>query len=147
MAPLSQDRAHPYIPAMLTRFVSSFAFGAFALWTLLCLGFWGVIALGGDFLRWVAGVLGGDEIARSLLGFLEAFGTFLLAWVWFAGAALIAFAGFLLRQAARNATTIRVQTVQFGERGDWGPREMKDVTPPKSDAPEIDPDRKRLPPL
>jgi hypothetical protein len=135
---------------MLTRFVSSFAVTAFALWTLLCLGFWGVISLGGDLLRWFAAILGGDDIARSVLGFLEAFGTFLLAWVWFAGAALIVFAGFLLRQAARNATTIRVQTVQFGERGDWGsrgmPGEMKDVTPPKSDAPEIDLDQKRLPP-
>lgn len=131
---------------MLTRFVSSFAVTAFALWTLLCLGFWGVISLGGDLLRWFAGVLGGDDIARSVLGFLEAFGTFLLAWVWFAGAALIVFAGFMLRQAARNATTIRVQTVRFEERGDWAPREMKDVTPPKSDAPEIDPDQKKLPP-
>jgi hypothetical protein len=131
---------------MLTRFVSSFAVTAFALWTLLCLGFWGVISLGGDLLRWFAGVLGGDDIARSVLGFLEAFGTFLLAWVWFAGAALIVFAGFMLRQAARNATTIRVQTVRFEDRGDWAPREMKDVTPPKSDAPEIDPDQKKLPP-
>jgi len=135
---------------MLTRFVSSFAVTAFALWTLLCLGFWGVISLGGDLLRWFAAILGGDDIARSVLGFLEAFGTFLLAWVWFAGAALIVFAGFMLRQAARNATTIRVQTVQFGERGEWGsrgmPGEMKDVTPPKGDAPDIDPDQKRLPP-
>ncbi|MBC8790492.1 MAG: hypothetical protein C6Y20_02690 [Tagaea sp. CACIAM 22H2] len=131
---------------MLSRFVSSFAVTAFALWTLLCLGFWGVIALGGDLLRWFAGILGGDDIARSVLGFLEAFGTFLLAWVWLAGAALIAFAGFTLRRAARHATTIRVQTVQFGERGDWGPREMKDVTPPKGDAPDIDLDQKRLPP-
>lgn len=131
---------------MLTRFVSSFAVTAFALWTLLCLGFWGVIALGGDLLRWLAGIVGGADIARSVLGFLEAFGTFLLAWVWFAGAALIVFAGFLLRQAARNATTIRVQTVRFDQNADWGPREMKDVTPPKSDAPEIDLDQKRLPP-
>lgn len=135
---------------MLTRFVSSFAVTAFALWTLLCLGFWGVISLGGDLLRWFAAILGGDDIARSVLGFLEAFGTFLLAWVWFAGAALIVFAGFMLRQAARNATTIRVQTVQFGERGEWGsrgmPGEMKDVTPPKGDAPDIEPDQKRLPP-
>lgn len=131
---------------MLTRFVSSFAVTAFALWTLLCLGFWGVIALGGDLLRWFAAILGGDDIARSVLGFLEAFGTFLLAWVWFAGAALIVFAGFLLRQAARNATTIRVQTVRFDQNADWGPREMKDVTPPKNDAPEIDLDQRRLPP-
>lgn len=129
---------------MLTRFVSSFAVTVFALWTLLCLGFWGVIALGGDLLQWVAGVFGGAEIARAVLGFLEAFGTFLLAWVWLAGAALIAFAGFALRQAARNAASIRVRNVQFGESADWGPREMKDVTPPR--APDPDPDRKRLPP-
>jgi hypothetical protein len=31
------------------------------------------------------------------------------------------------------------------ETGDWGPREMKDVTPPR-DAPAPDPDARRLPP-
>jgi lysylphosphatidylglycerol synthetase-like protein (DUF2156 family) len=144
MAPLSRDRAHPYIPGMLTRFISSFAFGAFALWTLLCLGLWGVISLGGDLLRWIAGSMGGDGFVRSALGFLEAFGTFLLAWVWVAGAALIAVAGMILRKAARNATTIRMESVHFRTGEDWAPREMKDVTPPGP--PETDPQTKRLPP-
>ena len=54
-------------------------------------------------------------------------------WVWLAGSALIAFAGFVLRRAAANTTTILMATFRTG---DWEVREMKDVTPPH--APDAD---------
>ncbi|MCM0021790.1 MAG: hypothetical protein NBV67_17505 [Tagaea sp.] len=130
---------------MLTRMVSGFAWVGFLVWTLLCLGLWGVIALGGDVLRWAAGAAqGGDAGALGgILNFLEAFGTILLAWVWIAGTVFIAAAGFVMRKAAKHATLIRMESARV-QTGEWGPREMKDVTPPReSDAP--DPDMKRLP--
>jgi hypothetical protein len=131
---------------MLTRVVAGFAWFGFLIWTLLCLGLWGAIALGGDFLRWAAGAaMGGDSGGLGgVLRFLEAFGTILLAWIWIAGTVFIAAAGFLMRKAAKHATTIRMESVRV-ETGDWGPREMKDVTPPR-DAPAPDPDARRLPP-
>ncbi|MFM8799914.1 MAG: hypothetical protein ACKOEE_05065 [Tagaea sp.] len=135
---------------MLTRVVSGFAWFGFLLWTLLCLGMWGAIALGGDLLRWAAGAAMGGEAdgLAGLLRFLEAFGTILLAWVWIAGTVFIAAAGFLMRKAAKHASVIRMESVRV-DSGAWGPRdggrEMKDVTPPReSDKP--DPDIKRLPP-
>lgn len=134
---------------MLTRVVSGFAWFGFLLWTLLCLGLWGAIVLGGDVLRWAAGAaMGGDSAALAgILRFLEAFGTILLAWVWIAGTVFIAAAGFVMRKAAKHAATVRMESVRV-ETGDWGPREMpremKDVTPPRGpDAP--DPEMKRLP--
>jgi hypothetical protein len=128
---------------MFGRIFTGFALAGFAFWTVLCLGVWAVVALGGDVLRWLAGLAldaqaGG--IAQSALRFLEAFGTALVAWVWLAGTALIAVAGFVMRKAAENATVVRVSTF---ETRDWGPAEMKDVTPPRG--PEPDPDAKRLP--
>lgn len=131
---------------MLTRIASGFAWFGFLLWTLLCLGMWGAIALGGDVLRWAAGAaMGGDAgTLGGLLRFLEAFGTILLAWVWIAGTVFIAGAGFLMRKAAKHATVVRMESVRV-ETGEWGPREMKDVTPPRgSETP--DPEPKRLPP-
>ncbi|MFM7346121.1 MAG: hypothetical protein ACKO1J_12225 [Tagaea sp.] len=131
---------------MLTRVVSGFAWFGFLLWTLLCLGLWGAIALGGDLLRWAAGAAqGGDPGALGgVLNFLEAFGTILLAWVWIAGAVFIAAAGLVMRKAAKHATVVRMESVRV-ETGEWGPREMKDVTPPReSDQPA--PETKRLPP-
>lgn len=131
---------------MLTRVVSGFAWFGFLLWTLLCLGMWGAIALGGDLLRWAAGAAMGGEAGglADLLRFLEAFGTILLAWVWIAGAVFIAAAGFLMRKAAKHASVIRMESVRV-DTGEWEPREMKDVTPPReTDKP--DPDIKRLPP-
>jgi hypothetical protein len=131
---------------MLTRVVSGFAWFGFLLWTLLCLGLWGALALGGDVLRWAAGAaMGGDAGALGgVLRFLEAFGTILLAWVWIAGTVFIAAAGLLMRKAAKHATVVRMESVRV-ETGAWGPREMKDVTPPREpDKP--DPETKRLPP-
>jgi hypothetical protein len=127
---------------MIQRLFAGFAWAGFLFWSLLCLGLWGVIALGGDALRWLAGAAldpAAGGTVSTVLRFLEAFGTALVVWVWFAGAALIVVVGLALRRAAANATTIRVATY----RADWGPREMKDVTPP---APEPADDLPRLPP-
>jgi hypothetical protein len=56
----------------------------------------------------------------------------------------IAAAGLLMRKAAKHATVVRMESVRV-ETGAWGPREMKDVTPPREpDKP--DPETKRLPP-
>jgi hypothetical protein len=130
---------------MLTRVVSGFAWFGLLLWTLLCLGLWGAIALGGDILRWAAGAaMGGDPGAvGGVLKLLEAFGTILLAWLWIAGTVFIAVAGLLMRKAAQHATVIRMESVRV-QTGEWEPREMKDVTPPREAEP--DPEIKRLPP-
>jgi hypothetical protein len=128
---------------MIGRVFTGFALAGFAFWTVLCFGVWAVVALGGDLLRWLAGLALDPQaggIADSALRFLEAFGTALVAWVWLAGSALIAVVGFVMRKAAANATVVRVAT--FETRG-WGPAEMKDVTPPRGAGP--DPDAPRLP--
>ncbi|MBI3506098.1 MAG: hypothetical protein HY059_14760 [Proteobacteria bacterium] len=128
---------------MIGRVFAGFAWAGFMIWSLLCLGLWGAVTLGGDLLRWLAGAAlspGSGEAVVSALRFLEAFGTALLAWIWLAGSVLIAVAGIVLRRVAANATMVQMTTIRTGE---FEVREMKDVTPPE---PAIDPDAKRLPP-
>jgi hypothetical protein len=139
-AGLSDRRKHTYIPTMITRVFTGFAWAGFLFWSLLCLGLWAAIALGGDVLRWLASALLGasaDGTAAGVLRFLEAFGTALVMWVWLAGSAVIAFAGFALRRMAGDAASIRVATFRTGN---WEVREMKDVTPsrePGGDLPRL----------
>ncbi len=123
------------------RPIIGFAGAGLLFWSLLCLGLWAIVALGGDLLHWIVTSLLGaarDGVAVGILRFVEAFGTVVVAWVWLAGAALIAFLGWLARSATRDSATIRVATFRTG---DWEMREMKDVTPPR----DPDHDVPRLP--
>jgi len=129
----------------MARVLTGFAWVGFLVWTLLCLGGWGAIALGGDLLRWVAGTAlapatGGP--VTSVLNFIEAFGTIVLTWIWIAGSVLILVVGAFFKRAVANASIIRFE--QAAPDGMPDPSRMKDVTPPS--APEPDFDQKRLPP-
>jgi hypothetical protein len=129
---------------MIGRIFTGFAWAGFLFWTLICLGFWGVVTLGGDLLGWIAGAVldpAAGGIAATVLRFLEAFGTALIAWIWLAGTVLIAVAGLVLRRAAANATVVRMSTMHTAH---WRAPEMKDVTPPAGQMP--DDDIRRLPP-
>lgn len=135
---------------MVGRIFTGFAWLGFLFWSLLCLGGWAVIALGGDMLRWIAGAAlapGAGGTVASVLTFIEAFGTIVLTWIWIAGSVLILVVGTILRRAAANATVVRFEqrTTNFG---DIDPSRMKDVTPPSemqtTEAPP--PALKRLPP-
>jgi hypothetical protein len=129
---------------MIGRIFTGFAWAGFLFWTLICLGFWGAVSLGGDLLGWIAGAVldpAAGGIAATVLRFLEAFGTALIAWIWLAGTVLIAVAGLVLRRAAANATVVQMSTVRTAR---WQEPEMKDVTPPAGQAP--DDDIRRLPP-
>ena len=67
---------------MIGRLFAGFAWAGFLFWTLLCLGLGALIGLGGDLLRWIAGTAlgpGAGGTFASVLGFIEAFGTVLLA--------------------------------------------------------------------
>ena len=83
---------------MIGRVFTGFAWAGFLFWTLICLGFWGAVSLGGDLLGWIAGAVldpaAGGTVTTGLR-FLEAFGTALIAWVWLAGTVLIAVAGMV----------------------------------------------------
>lgn len=129
---------------MIGRVFAGFAWAGFLFWTLICLGFWAVVALGGDLLGWIAGAAldpAAGGTVTSVLRFLEAFGTALIVWFWIAGSVLIAVAGMILRRAAANATVVHMSTIRT-ER--WPEPEMKDVTPRDTRAP-ID-ETRRLPP-
>lgn len=131
------------------RFFTGFAWAGFVVWTLLCLGGWGLIALGGDLLRWVAGSAlapGTGGPVTSVLNFIEAFGTVVLAWIWIAGSVLILVLGAFFRRAVANATAVRFDPDAGYGYGEGDPSRMKDVTPPRAPEPDPDPDRKRLPP-
>lgn len=141
---LSDRHPHPYIPNMIARVFAGFAWAGFLFWTLICLGLWAVVALGGDVLAWLAGAAldpAAGGTVTSVLRFLEAFGTALIAWFWIAGSVLIAVAGTILRRAAANATVVRMSTIRTAS---WREPEMKDVTPPDTHAP-VD-EIRRLPP-
>lgn len=128
---------------MIGRVFTGFAWAGFLFWSVLCLGLWGAVTLGGDLLRWLASTAlqpATGETVASGLRFIEAFGTALIAWVWLAGAVLIAFAGIVLRRLAANATMVQMTTIRTDG---YGMREMKDVTPP---GPTVDIEPKRLPP-
>lgn len=129
----------------MARVLTGFAWAGFLVWTLLCLGGWGAIALGGDLLRWVAGTAlapGTGGPVTSVLNFIEAFGTIVLTWIWIAGSVLILVVGAFFKRAVANASVIRFE--RAGPDGMPDPSRMKDVTPPS--APEPDLDQKRLPP-
>jgi hypothetical protein len=130
---------------MVGRIFTGFAWAGFFFWSLLCLGGWAVIALGGDVLRWIAGAAfapGTGGTVASVLTFIEAFGTIVLTWIWIAGSVLILVVGTILRRAAANATVIRFEQRAAGY-AQADPAQMKDVTPPYEPPPaEI----KRLPP-
>ena len=137
--------ARPYIPGMVGRIFTSFAWLGFVFWTLLCLGGWAVIALGGDLLRWIAGAAlapGAGGTVASVLTFIEAFGTIVLTWIWIAGSVLILVVGTILRRAAANATVARFEQ-RDAAYGEFDPARMKDVTPTSEPSP---PELKRLPP-
>ncbi len=129
---------------MIGRVFTGFAWAGFLFWSLICLGFWGAVSLGGDVLRWIAEAIldpaAGGAVTTGLR-FLEAFGTALIAWVWIAGTVLIAVAGLVLRRAAANATVVHMSTMRTTQ---WQEPEMKDVTPPAGSGP--DDDIRRLPP-
>lgn len=125
----------------MTRTFTGLAWAGFLFWSVLCLGFWAVAALGGDLLRWIAtSVLGAsaDGTAVAILHFIEAFGAALITWVWIAGTALIFFFGWFFRAALRNASSVRMTAVHSAG---WEVHEMKDVTPRDGN----DPDIRRLP--
>ncbi len=129
---------------MIARVFTGFAWAGFLFWTLICLGFWAVVALGGDLLVWLAGAAldpAAGGAVTSVLRFLEAFGTALIAWIWFAGSVLITLAGMVLRRAAANATVVHMSTVRTTG---WQEPEMKDVTPPDAQT-SVD-EIRRLPP-
>jgi|GEM_PF-1988520 len=129
----------------MARFFTGFAWAGFVVWTLLCLGGWGAISLGGDLLRWAAGSAlapGTGGPVTAVLNFIEAFGTLVLAWIWIAGSVLILVVGAFFRRAVANATVVRFEQGAFD--GEPDPARMKDVTPPRE--PQPDPDQKRLPP-
>jgi hypothetical protein len=130
---------------MVGRIFTGFAWLGFLFWSLLCLGGWAAIALGGDMLRWVAETAlapGAGGSVASVLTFIEAFGTVVLAWIWIAGSVLILVVGTILRRAAANATVVRFEQ-RAASYADIDPARMKDVTP-SADAPPAE--FKRLPP-
>ena len=135
---------------MVGRIFTGFAWLGFLFWSLLCLGGWAVIALGGDMLRWIAGSAlapGAGGTVASVLTFIEAFGTIVLTWIWIAGSVLILVVGTILRRAAANATVVRFEQ-RTANYADIATARMKDVTPASEmqTAQAAPSDIKRLPP-
>jgi hypothetical protein len=127
---------------MIRRAVTGLALLGFVVWSLLGLGAWGVVALGGDVLRFLArALLSGNpdaaQFAETVTHVLQGVGGWVIALTWFTGSMLIAAAAAVLRRAS----TIDARTAHFEWRSaHWPerdmPREMKDVTPPRESRPE-----------
>jgi len=125
---------------MIRRAVTGLALLGFVVWSLLGLGAWGVVALGGDVLRFVArALLSGNpdaaQFAETVTHVLQGVGGWVIALTWFTGSMLIAAAATVLRRAS----TIQAGGAHFEWRSTQWPereREMKDVTPPREQRPE-----------
>ena len=118
---------------MDSRLITGLAVAGITVWTLIALGAWGLVDLGGGLLRTVfEAVFAGNPDAASavsaLMRFMEGLGGWLVGLAWLAGSAAIAVAAALFRQLA----AIEIHAVHFGTRYErYAEREMKDVTPPR----------------
>ena len=123
---------------MIRRAVTGLALLGFLVWSLLGLGAWGIVALGGDVLRFLTrALLSGNpdaaQFAETVTHVLQGVGGWVIALTWFTGSMLIAAAAAVLRRAS----TIQGGGAHFEWRSAQWPqqerreREMKDVTPPR----------------
>jgi hypothetical protein len=137
------------------RLVSAFALTGLAIWTLLGLGAWALVGFGGDVLvAIIEKVFWSDPDMGRLVGgvgrIIAGLGVGLVALVWAIGAGII-WAGWALMRRVASAHVVMTQA-HFDSDGSfdrespphWGPRPMKDITPP-SDSPPPSPPR-ALPP-
>ena len=117
---------------MAQRLVTGLAVLGFLTWSLLGLGAWGVVALGGDVLRFVAqGLFAADSeaaaIANAATHALQSLGSWLIISTWLFGSVAI----FVGASLFRRLSTVEVHSVRFDWQETRQPREMKDVTPPR----------------
>jgi hypothetical protein len=137
------------------RLVSTFALTGFVIWTLLGLGAWALVGFGGDVLvAIIEKVFWSDPDMGRLVGgvgrIIAGLGVGLVALVWAIGAGII-WAGWALlrRVASAHVVMTRAQFDADGSFGaeappHWGPRPMKDITPPADSTPPSPP--RALPP-
>ena len=136
------------------RLVSAFALTGLVIWTLLGLGAWAAVGFGGDVLQAIIEKLfwSDPDMGRLVGGvarIIAGLGAGLVALVWAIGAGVI-WAGWALLRRVASAHVVMTQAhfesgTSFGRAAPphWGPRPMKDITPPP-DAPTPPP--RSLPP-
>lgn len=120
----------------MARAISSFAFVIILLWSLLSLGAWAVLSMGGDLiyrqLDWLFG--GNPDIvpaAAAIFRFFQNLGLGLVVALWAIGALAIWVVAAVLRRLAQGMTVVRVREAEWAETfGDERP--MKDITPPRA---------------
>lgn len=126
----------------MTRTINVLTFLAVATWTLLSLGVWAVVSVGGDLIHaqldWI---FGGDPnvvpAMSSLLRFLQGLGLGLLAVIWALGAAALWLTGFIVQRFAQAVALAPAVEPRWGDFSHAGARTrmMKDVTPPRETSP------------
>ena len=119
----------------MARTVRFFTFSVVLFWTLLSLGVWAVLSLGGDFiynqLDWAFG--GNPDLvpaAAAVFRFFQNLGLGLVFVVWAAGSLVIWIAGTILRRIAESVSVVHVREAGWAEPYE-AERPMKDVTPPR----------------
>jgi len=120
----------------MARTVGIFTLFVILIWSLLSLGAWAALSLGGDFIyRQIDWVFGGSPdlvpAAASVFRFLQNLGLGLVFAVWALGALFVWFVGTVMRRLVQGMTVIRVHETQWADIRE-GERPMKDVTPPRA---------------
>lgn len=120
----------------MTRAISSFAFVIILLWSLLSLGAWAMLSMGGDLiyrqLDWLFG--GNPDIvpaAAAVFRFFQNLGLGLVVAIWAIGALAVWVVAAVLRRLAQGMTVVRMREAEWAESFE-GERPMKDITPPRA---------------
>ncbi|HEX6978347.1 MAG TPA: hypothetical protein VF342_03530 [Alphaproteobacteria bacterium] len=125
----------------MVRLVTTFGILAAALWTLLSLGIWAAVEIGGDLLYASIDWLFASNrefvaVVGSLIRFVQGLGVGLVLAIWVLGCVAIWVIGLLLRRVAQQFDAAPPDPLWEVRpmRGDW-PHPMKDVTPPRDRLP------------
>jgi uncharacterized protein involved in cysteine biosynthesis len=120
----------------MARTIRIFTISIILLWSLLSLGVWAALSLGGDFmysqLDWIFG--GNPDVvpaAGSVFRFFQNLGLGLVFVVWALGSLTVWIAGTILRRLAESVSVVHVRDAGWVDAYE-GERPMKDVTPPRA---------------
>lgn len=125
----------------VARLITTFSIVAAAFWTLLSLGVWAAVEIGGDLLYasidWLfAGNREFVAVVGSLIRFVQGLGVGLILVIWLLGCVAIGAIGLFLRRVALQLE-VGPPDPLWDARSVWSdqPRPMKDVTPSRDRLP------------
>ena len=117
----------------MSKLITAFVLALILTWTLLSLGAWAVVGVGGDLLRAAADWTASDAPAIGhIFSLLQGLGFGVVIVVWAVGTVALSVIGLITRRFAQTievTSSRRWQTSHRPERFEPDPGMMKDITP------------------